>query len=123
VTRQWLGVRPSELCNQHLLGEHAEHHQLLGTARNHDHGAAIVRGHVRAGDVNLSLVQDRHDALADELEARGRDHDSPLSVGDLSDMDVSHASVDRQGNRADLRQRCADCRRRMDDQSAGEVIA
>jgi hypothetical protein len=30
--RQWL-VDPKKMCRQHLLGEHCEHHMMLGSIR------------------------------------------------------------------------------------------
>ena len=77
MTRMWLGIRPDELCDQHLRGEHAEMHQEVGTWKRHPHGEAVVEGHTKKGQVEPRL------------------------------LDVYKA------NRERLRERCADCRRRM----------
>lgn len=115
MTRMWLGVPPSELCDQHLLGEHKELHQEVGTLRNHPHGEAVVRGHVERGQVTLTFIEHRHAKLAEELESRGMNHNSPL------DFDWYEAPKDYRGferhkpshNRDDLADRCDDCAERM----------
>lgn len=56
----WIGLKPEELCDQHLLGEHKELHQEVGTLLNHSHGQAIVKGHVDKGQVVLSEIAQRH---------------------------------------------------------------
>ncbi len=98
---------PTEiLCDEHLRGEHAEHHQLVGTILNHPHGEAIAGGHAEKGNIDTSRLEERHEELAEEMEQRGFNHDSPLeyegpSFG-VGSIDVSH-------NLADLVDRCADC--------------
>lgn len=115
MTRMWLGVDPAELCDQHLLGEHKELHQEVGTLRNHPHGRAVVEGHVDAGQVVLERIMDRHDALVAEMKRRGMNHDSPLSF-DTAEADdelvVDHN--DDAANRKDLAGRCTDCRGQME---------
>lgn len=107
MTRLW-AVDPRLLCDQHLLGEHAECHQEVGTLRNHPHGRAIVAGHADRGQVDTALLQSRHDELAAELERRGMAHDSPLDYDD----DLELGSVDPDANRRDLARRCDACRER-----------
>lgn len=108
MTRMW-AIDPSQLCREHLVGEHAEMHQIVGTIRNHPHGESIVDGHADAGDVDTSLIQQRHDELVSEMERRGFDHDSPMDYDD--DLNAGH--VDVEDNRRDLRDRCGACERRM----------
>lgn len=110
MTRLW-GVDPSVLCDQHLLGEHSELHQAVGTLLNHPHGEAIVRGHAEKGQIDTSRIQSRHDTLAAELERRGMAHDSPLEYDDQHDF----GEIDREKNIDDLRDRCPDCRARIED--------
>jgi hypothetical protein len=74
MTNMWLGVDPSELCDQHLLGLHKEIHQEAGTLENHPHGMAIVEGHWRLGQASTDRIQDRHDEVAEEMERRGMNH-------------------------------------------------
>lgn len=108
------GIDPALLCDQHLLGEHAELHQEVGTLRNHPHGEAIVRGHAERGQVETATIQARHDELADELERRGLNHDSPLEYADTLDL----GDLDPERNRRELAERCADCRTRIDGSAA-----
>ncbi len=42
MTRMW-GIDPRWLCDQHLIGDHAEMHQVVGTIGNHPHAEAVVR--------------------------------------------------------------------------------
>lgn len=113
MTRMWLGVDPAELCDQHLLGEHAELHQEVGSLEAANRNS--VRGHVREGQVDLSRLADRHDKLVEEMRARGMNHDSPLDMptGPYAENDA----IDEALNRRDLADRCDDCRSRMDSLS------
>lgn len=108
MTRMWM-LPPRVLCREHLLGEHKEVHQLVGTLENHDHGQAIAEGHAERGQVDTSLLQVRHDALAQEMERRDYAHDSPMTYVDEADL----GSVDVRESAADLRERCEDCAERM----------
>jgi len=109
MTRLW-AVNPREMCDQHLVGEHAEMHQEVGTIRNHPHGEAVARGHAEKGQVATRLIQERHDTLAAEMERRGMDHDSPMAYDD----DLGLGEVDADANRRELRERCDDCAERME---------
>lgn len=104
MTRLW-GVDVEKLCRQHLLGEHKEMHQIAGTINNHPHGLAIAKGHAEQGDIDSSLIAERHDKLAEEMLKRGYNHDSPLEYTDELDI----GEIDREYNREDLRDRCDDC--------------
>ena len=104
MTRIW-GVDPAALCKDHLLGEHKEMHQEVGTLRNHPHGQAIVEGHAEKGQVDTALLQERHDALADEMERRGYTHDSPMDYEDTAGL----GEIDVDANRRELAERCAEC--------------
>lgn len=113
MTRMWL-LDPSLLCRDHLLGEHNELHKLVGGIRNHPHGKAIADGQAAKGNIDTSLIDDRHRQLAAELDRRGYDHDSPLKYGD-EEYQAGVGAIDIEVNRGDLRQRCADCRSRMEE--------
>lgn len=102
----WLGIHPRYLCDQHLLGEHAELHQEVGQIQAGNH--ASVRGHIEHGQVDPHALQERHTAIVGELLKRGMNHDSPLPGVDVSGFDSPDwqpATV-----RQTLRERCADCR-------------
>lgn len=108
MTRMW-GLDPKKLCQQHLLGGHNEIHQAVGTILRHQHGKAIMEGRVDIEDgpdqIDTSLIQERHDKLAEELERRGMNHDSPMDYTDHWDM----GELDLEANRKDLRNRCEEC--------------
>lgn len=109
MTRMWLGIHPRHLCDQHLLGEHAELHQEVGQIQAGND--ASVRGHVAAGQVDVHALDDRHGALVAELRRRGMTHDSPLPTVDVSAYPRAqwHPAAVRQT----LRERCPDCRQHL----------
>jgi len=108
MTRMW-GVNPRFLCRKHLLGEHSEMHQEVGTLENHQYGRKIVEGHAKKKQVDTSLIKERHDKLAGEMEERGMNHDSPLEYEDRVDL----GSINREKNLEDLQARCSECRKRI----------
>lgn len=86
-------------------------HQEAGTLLNHPHGEAIVRGHAKRGQFQLSKAEPRHDELVDEMKSRGMNHDSPFDY-DLSDYsDIGY--VDPHANLVDLYNRCDECADRI----------
>lgn len=111
MTRLW-ALPTKYLCDQHLLGEHKEMHQEAGTLLNHPHGEAVVNGHAKLGQFELSICAKRHDELVAEMECRGMDHDSPFDY-DLSNYDNT-GYVNRHDNLVDLYCRCDDCAARID---------
>jgi hypothetical protein len=102
-------VDPEVMCDQHLLGEHNEMHMLTAGIRKHPHGEAIAKGHAEKQQVNTSLIQERHDELAEEMERRGMNHDSPLDYED--ELNVGEVDVDRHLQM--LADRCGECRERI----------
>ena len=116
MVRMW-GVSPELMCNNHLLGEHNELHMIVGTIRKHPHGEAIVRGHAEKGQVDTSLIQKRHEELADEMNSRGFEHKSPLEYDDEFGIGAIDAerdpSLDTRSTRDELADRCEDCRKRI----------
>ena len=106
--RQWL-VDPSMLCRKHLLGEHVEHHMFMGTIMK----GTSVAGYLRDGLLEPRTLQKRHAELVDEMHKRGYNHKSPLL-----DVDISHlpyGKIDIARNIEDLRNRCEECARRIDE--------
>ena len=105
--RMW-GVNPRLLCRKHLLGEHVEMHMFVGTLR----AGKSVNGYTSTGLVNLHKIRERHDELAEEMEERGYDHQSPLPsfpmpvVGDKG-------FVNEVENLKELARRCKDCAERQ----------
>ncbi|MFB6282583.1 MAG: pyrimidine dimer DNA glycosylase/endonuclease V [Halobacteria archaeon] len=109
MTRMW-GVAPVLLCDDHLLGEHNEMHMIVGTIRKHQHGEAIVQGHADKGQIDTSLIQERHDELKEEMIARGMEHESPMDYE--NELDIGE--VDSQRSQEILRDRCEMCSGRME---------
>ena len=106
--RQWL-VDPQLLCRKHLLGEHVEHHMFMGTISK----GISVEGYLRDGLLEPKTLHARHDDLVTEMENRGYNHKSPLP-----DVDTSHlrdGKIDVIRNLEDLRQRCIDCAKRIEE--------
>jgi hypothetical protein len=112
------------MCDQHLLGEHSEMHQEVGTFKRHPHGLAVVRGHVEKLQVFPESLRERHDALAAEMLRRGINHESPLE--DFKPVEwpaVPHHHEDRvrEENRRDIKQRCDACAARMAEMAAHDA--
>lgn len=100
----WM-VDPRLMCNNHLNGEHNELHKLVGVIRNHPHGIEIAEGQGEKGNIDTSLIADRHEALVDEMERRGWNHNSPLDYEDNLDL----GEVSKANNRRELSGRCDEC--------------
>ena len=106
--RVW-DVPHTELCDRHLVGEHAEIHAVWSVIANSKAGYALHpevtrwRGRLRA------LVA-RHDANVAEMTARGFKHASPLaaSEGDATQTQLVD-SLDEQ--RRVLREKPCNCLR------------
>lgn len=103
--RQWL-VRPSLLCDRHLLGEHVEHHMFVG---------AILRKknlytYIRLGFLAPNTLSARHDELVREMLVRGMRHNSPLQA---FEYDGVADTVNIHKNINELFNRCAKCRERI----------
>lgn len=111
--RMWT-IDPKLLCQTHLFGEHFEIHL-------HRHN--FVKRHSILGRVypivfiepqNMKL---RHDELVKEILARGKNHNSPYELPDLSHLpdNQRYAKVDLSYNLSDLFDRCSDCHKRYLD--------
>ena len=119
--RMWM-VPVQYMCRKHLLGEHVEHHMLVGS---------INKGLSMAGFVANNLLEPRsiltrHYELACEMERRGYKHKSPLMEVDLSGLPAEHAlaTVDVESSLLDLISRCPDCKARYYEQvEAGHGLA
>lgn len=112
MTRMWL-LPPSILCTDHLNGEHNELHKLVGSIRNHPHGNAIAQGHVAKGNIDTTLINQRHEQLVKEMDRRGWNHESPLSY-DSNETQYGEGCIDYGENLLDLYDRCPDCAARIE---------
>ncbi len=101
MTRMW-NLNPTKMCNRHLLGEHKEMHQAVGTLNS----GKSVRGHVEMGQLEVHNIRKRHDELVKEMKRRGFKHQSPLPNFKI----FKAGYIDKEFNRLDLRNRCQSCK-------------
>lgn len=104
--RMW-NVNPQLLCNKHLLGEHVEMHMFVGTINK----GKSIQGYIQKGLVNPQQINPRHQALAEEMLARGMNHQSDL---DFSSKSLPIHSIAVHHNIKELKRRCPACRQRME---------
>jgi len=86
MTRMDTHLNPSDMCRHHLLGNHNEAHQLVGYLRSADSDSGALTklfGHAARGQIDLTKLRWWHDRLADEMERRGYEHDSPMDYDEL----------------------------------------
>lgn len=102
--RMWL-VNPKKMCDQHLLGEHVEMHMFAGSIAK----KRSIRGHVEKGQVETNRINERHDALAREMTARGMQHKSPLARVKCR----KEGRVNAKQNEKVLSKRCKACKKLM----------
>ena len=100
--RIW-NVNPRTMCRKHLLGEHVELHMMVGALNK----GKNLAGFYNDGLIETGLIIPRHEELVLEMTARGYQHASPLP--EFDDPQLGH--VDLYVADAELRRRCADCRR------------
>ena len=100
--RMW-SVPPSKMCRRHLLGEHVELHMIVGSLNK----GTSMEGYYAKGLVDTAGITERHEALVDEMTARGMHHKSPLPT--FYDPHRGHLDPD---NQQELLRRCPDCRSR-----------
>jgi len=113
MPRMWM-VPTEVLCSQHLVGEHYETHMIYGgLTKNRGKGAGLVRSLANAGKAELAQLQERHDALADELIFRGGNHNSPLIFEwemFQEALELPDVKVDVEESLRELESRCPKCR-------------
>lgn len=107
MSRMWM-LSTHSLCRQHLLGEHKELHQLVGTINAGR--LSVIEGHARLKQVDTRLIRSRHEQLVQEMLWRGHNHNSPLPEFD----DPELGEVDPTANLVDLCSRCPECKRRLE---------
>lgn len=98
----WL-VNPRKLCRQHLLGEHKELHQLVGSLLKN----RSVLGHIEKGQVEIHKIKSRHKELVKEMLRRGYNHNSKLKKFKT----FKAGKINIAENYAELERRCKNCRK------------
>ena len=102
MTRMWM-VNPKKLCRNHLLGEHKELHQLIGSLNK----GKSVQGHIDRGQIEVHNIKTRHKQLVQEMKARGYNHLAPLPKF----RHYKAGKINISENEQELIRRCKDCRR------------
>lgn len=102
--RMWM-VDPSKLCRKHLLGEHVECHMFVGTINRHK----SLTGFFNNKLVIVEKIEERHEQLAKEMQARGMKHKSKLPAFKIT-KDLCGGIIDVDANIKDLKKRCPECR-------------
>lgn len=104
--RQW-HVNPKIMCNRHLLGEHCEHHMMVGAIKK----KKKFNGYIEKNCVEPQSLQQRHDELALEMLARGFNHKTPLPEHDISYLspEIATYKINKEQSLNDLITRCPIC--------------
>lgn len=111
--RMWM-VDPATMCRKHLLGEHVEMHMLLGSMKK----GTSLHGFAYNNLIEPSWLINRHEAVANEMIARGYNHKSPMDEEEVRLLllelppEVRSARVIRDASLDDLHARCPDCQGR-----------
>lgn len=116
MTRMWM-VDVKIMCNQHLLGEHKEIHQLVGTLKK----GYSVGGYVKNNCIEISSIEARHNEIVEEMKKRGMNgHKSPiLSQDEIDELasylpaNVIEYKVNVKASLLDLIERCGYCHERF----------
>jgi len=99
-------VNPRKMCRNHLLGEHKELHQLIGSLNKN----ISVKGHVEKGQIEIHSIKKRHNELVTEMQKRGYSHNSPLPKF----KDYKMGKINISANEKELIKRCINCKKIID---------
>lgn len=112
MTRMWM-VNPKIMCKNHILGEHKEIHQLIGSLKRN----FGVSGYVKNNCIEITSIVKRHDDIVNEMARRGYNHYSPINLTQDQINDISTYlcdeerlyKVDSDSSTQDLINRCDQC--------------
>lgn len=108
MTRMWM-IDPKIMCRQHLLGEHKEIHQLLGSLKS----GHSIKGYLDKGLVEPQNIFERHAKLSNEMLIRGFSHNSEVSREDFEAINKApECRVNREESKKELLNRCSECKAR-----------
>jgi hypothetical protein len=96
------------MCKNHLLGEHKEIHQLIGSIKKRHK----LDGFVRNNLIEIKSIHNRHFELVKEMSNRGYTHSSPLTDYNLDYLatEIINYRVDKNKSLVDLLNRCESCK-------------
>lgn len=102
MTRMWM-INPKCLCRNHLLGEHKELHQAVGSLIR----KKSLKGHLERGQIEIHNIKSRHESLVKEMKRRDYKHESPLKKF----KSTKAGKIDIIENYKELERRCINCRK------------
>lgn len=91
--RMW-NIPASNLCRQHLLGEHYEFHKFHHSFVNQEN----MDTRVKKGQIFPSHMKERHDEIVEEMRRRGYHHNSPYNQPDISYITVQEQPYFKEEN-------------------------
>lgn len=104
-------VNPIMMCWPHLGGEHRECHTFEGVLRK----KGCIDGYLILGELDPRLLEVRHEELVREMLRRGYGHYSPLTMPDISYLDLAPNCYINFGDSLELLlSRCPRCRERYE---------
>lgn len=117
--RTW-DLHVSDLCDQHLLGEHRELHAIWSilTDENPEERGYYDHPETQRWIGKLNILYRRHSRQVEEMMRRGMNHDSPLDKVLIYGQDEEHRQevhLDPPNEQVKmLRKRCEECRERIE---------
>ncbi len=102
-------TNPKYLCRNHLLGEHKELHQAVGSLLHNK----SLRGHIDRGQVEVHNIKKRHEQLVKEMKRRGYNHQSPLK--EFKEFKAGKINIIE--NYKELERRCKECKKLLEAKS------
>lgn len=111
--RMWM-VDPDIMCLKHLCGEHLELHMFVGSIERN----VSIQGYINNNLLEPSSIVERHEELVREMEKRGYNHKSPITIDwerfnkHFQMKRVKDHKIDREAALQELLSRCSVCRGR-----------
>ena len=121
--RQWM-CDPEILCDNHLLGEHCEHHMFMGAIKK----GTSMRGYLLNNLLEPTSLKNRHDEISSEMTSRGMDHKTPFNKNNdsviIEKLSIDHLNwkIDKSIALNDLLSRCPKCKERYDKMNSVKEI-
>lgn len=115
--RMWM-AEPLLLCGKHLGGEHFEFHKFRHSFEDKED----MRKRIARRQIFPHHMQERHDAIAEEMRRRGGNHKSPYVQPDVSHLPKIDVEIyDLERNYLELFIKCTKCRERIIKYIKGEL--